>query len=112
MITKSQAIRSLDPDSMFSIHEDVISDEDMLSIVNKYSDEIPLSRIYLFDPRFRFNYKNFIPMNDRKEFDFPTWNDFYMSGEFSSNAEKIAAIEQFSDEYKLLNYSFLLVSIR
>jgi hypothetical protein len=24
MITKSQAIRSLDPDSMFSIHEDVI----------------------------------------------------------------------------------------
>ena len=94
---------SLLNDATLAIHEDVISDEDMLSIVNKYSDEIPLSRIYLFDPRFRFNYKNFIPMNDRKEFDFPTWNDFYMSGEFSSNAEKIAAIEQFSDEYKLLN---------
>jgi len=83
--------------------EEDLSDEEVFSIINKYSHELPLDSIYLFDPRFRAIYQNCLAKFDLEVFDYPSWNDFFMNGEFPSNLLKISAIKQFSDDFKLLN---------
>jgi len=91
------------PETIALKEDEEISNEEALLIIEKYSDELPLDNIYLFDPRFRLIYFNYLPKVDLDLIEFPTWQDAFIVGNFSSNNRKIQAIKDLSLKYEMIN---------